>query len=830
MSEEYLVGDIEAIYFENPSNFYKVVRITVDIEESTCQDYDAIVITGYFPNLQFETTYQFYGQMTRHPKYGEQFAVSHYQQITPTSKQGLIEYLSGPKFKGVGPVLAERIVDKLGEDALSLIASDRSVLDGIPGLKKAVADQMYEQIHENEGSENALMHLSQWGFGPALAEKIYRRYEANAIELLKENPYRLVEDIEGIGFRRADQLAEQLGFPADADERIIAAIYEAVQDLTFQNGDTYVDEAEALLLARTILENGRSVLIDDALLQKGLHLAVAGEHLQALDNTLLLPSVYYAELNTANQIERYLKYEQVDVFSDDAIHQAMDQLMSESMTPYDTIQQQTLMSTLKSPMTIITGGPGTGKTTLVKGIIRLYQLLTADVDTDKEDAISENSGLILLAAPTGRAAKRMQETTGLNATTIHRLIGFNRESDQTDFFSEELEGSLLIIDEMSMVDVWLMNWLMQAIPYHMRVVFVGDQDQLPSVGPGRVFADLIEANVIPVQSLEKIYRQEEDSTIVPLAHTVRQGYLPNNFLSKTHDRTFIRADAQQIGTAVSQIVHHAIASGFNKTDIQILAPKYKGPGGINEINQLLQEQLNPPKRGKREMTYFDRVFRVGDRVLQLVNDTDRGVFNGDIGYIEMIMTKEETDSKMAEMVVMFDDREMTYQASELGQLTLAYCMSIHKSQGSEYPLIIIPLVDKYSRLLRKDILYTAITRASDRLILIGDPESFHIAVTKEQPPRKTLLKELLEVKMKKMNVSAEDAVESDSNKLTKKEVATKETTIKKEPINQLTEDNTASTNDATSHLNEPEQLTLDNVNHIDPMIGMEKLTPWEFMA
>lgn len=819
--EERIIGEVEAIFFENPSNYYKVVKILVNQEESSVLLDDELVITGQFATLQYDTEYEFYGNVTVHPKYGEQFAVTRYQQLTPTSEEGLIDYLSGHRFKGIGPVLAERIVDTFGEDTISKIIENRRVLDDIPGLKKEIADNLYNTLLEHEGTERVLLKLTEWGFGPKLSERVYNKYEGKAISLIEENPYLLIEDIEGIGFARADQLAENLGFAADSTERVVAGIYESVAQITNSEGDTYVSQETALTNARKLLESRRSIMISNETLEIGLREALQGEHLKRLDHSLLLPSVYYAEISIANNIHRYMEFEDVDRFSEEEIDDAMDSLMELTGTPYDETQIAALKLAVSSPMSIITGGPGTGKTTLIKGLIHLHTILH-DLDEPKEENGKDQS--ILLSAPTGRAAKRMNETTGLYASTIHRMIGYTRDTNEDNFYGEELDGTLLIVDEMSMVDVWLMNWLIQSIPYHMQVVFVGDQDQLPSVGPGRVFADLIESGVIPTNILTKIYRQADDSTIVDLAHFVRQGQLPQDFLDKKHDRTFIRANPQQIGSAVSQIVGHAISSSYNQANLQVLAPKYKGPGGIDELNQILQEQLNPRKKGKREITSFDRVFRVGDKVLQLVNDSENGVFNGDVGEIEMILTKEETESKVAEVVVMYDDREMTYQQGELGQITLAYCMSIHKAQGSEYPLIILPLVDKYSRLLRKDLLYTAITRAQASLIMIGDPESFNIAVTRQQPPRNTLLKELLEVRF---NTEAE--LEEAPKATAIPEPAVEEIAIAPEETGEeIVEEDVESVVLFEEEISF-DVLSMDNFHLVDPMVGMEGITPNSFM-
>lgn len=818
--EELVVGVVEAIYFENPSNFYKVVRISVDPDETDLLLGDEIVITGLFASLHLDTEYQFFGKLTNHPKYGEQFAVTRYQQKAPTSYEGLIEYLSSSRFKGVGKVLAERIVYELGQDAIDTIISDSNALANVSGLSKAKAEDLRNSLLRHQGTERIFMQLSEWGFGPSLSDKIYRAYESKTLSIIKENPYKLIEDIDGIGFNKADQLAEQLEFDAEDIHRIVAGIFSAVSELSNSEGDTYVPIEIAKSNGRKLLESSRRLLISDELLDQAVDYAVANEQLMRLMDNLMLPSLYFAEINIVNKLDNYYQYEQVERFEESEIEEAIEEVIQFTGIQYDESQQKALKTSINSPISIITGGPGTGKTTLIKGIIRLHSILH-DYDLDQiTKKVDENP--VLLAAPTGRAAKRMQETTGLPASTIHRLIGFNRDSQVDEFYAAELDGSLLIVDEMSMVDTWLMNWLVQAIPYHLQVVFVGDKDQLPSVGPGKVFSDLIESNTIPVLRLEKIYRQAQNSTIIKLAHTIRQGKLPSDFLEKQHDRSFIPAPGQQIGHVVQQIITAAKKKGFNASNLQVLAPMYKGPAGINALNTLLQALLNPPQAKRREINHFDTVFRVGDKVLQLVNNSEDGVYNGDIGRIEAIHFKKETESKMEEITVSFDNTELIYKKSDLDQLTLAYCTSIHKAQGSEYPLVILPLVDMYSRLLQKDILYTAITRAQSSLIMIGNPDSFYKAVTSQREPRKTFLRDLLKVQF--------DSDEEDEDE--RKVVRVKKET--KEQSEDIQEDNTETlqTNLDLQKTDDSSEIELreDTIELIDPMINMEGISPYDFMV
>lgn len=834
-AEEVIVGEVSAIFFENPSNFYKVMLVQVDSDETSLLLSDEIVCTGQFMSIHLDTPYEFFGKLTTHPKYGEQFTVTRYQQKAPTSENGLIEYLSSDRFSGIGKVLAQRIVEKLGLNAIDVIITDENSLKNITGMTKAKRTSLRNALLQHQGTERVIMQLTDWGFGPKIAEKIYNIYRSDAIERIKENPYELIEKVEGIGFQKADQLAEQLGFEALAVERLAAGIVTAVTETCMSNGDTYVSEEDALQQAQRLLESSRRQLIETDLMQEALDKTILDQMLYRVDSGLMVPSLYQAEFGIVARIKQYLSTEMVERFEESLIDEKIQEVVEITGISYDATQREALKLAISSPMSIVTGGPGTGKTTLVKGVIQLHALLH---DYQIED-VKKNSDLdpIALAAPTGRAAKRMQEMTGLDASTIHRLIGYTRESSVEDFYANQIEANLLIVDEMSMVDTWLMNWLMQSIPSHTQVVFVGDKDQLPSVGPGKVFSDLIESTAIPTISLTKIYRQGQDSSIIQLAHEIREGQLPANFLEKQADRSFIQCSANQVADVVHQIVGNAIKKGFDANNLQVLAPMYKGPAGINALNQMLQELMNPPSSKKREIIHFEKKLRVGDKVLQLVNNAEEGVYNGDIGKIEGIYFGKETESRSDEIVISFDDdKELIYKKSDLDQVTLAYCCSIHKSQGSEYPLVILPLVDTYSRMLRKDLLYTAITRAQKSLVMVGNPQSFNLAVTQKQTPRQTFLSDTLRLVLANSIKATERLEQSnpveESLEITNSESITNETKILEDDVasSELLE-NQAIENETMIEIELPKKtiLTMENIWEIDPMIGMENLSPYDFM-
>lgn len=829
MMEEYIIGQLDAIFYENPSNLYKVIRIQVEDSGSHLFSDDSIILTGQFPSLRFETSYQFYGQFVTHPKYGEQFAVSRYQAKEHASAKSLVQYLSSRIFTGIGSKTAENIVGALGTSAIDQILENPDVLDTIQGFPKKRKDSFIKILQEQEGTERIYLQLTQWGFTMGLAEKIFKTYEFSTLDLLQENPYRLVLDIEGIGFVRADQMAEAMGFEPDSKFRILAALYWVLREVSYQNGDTYMTQEECKEAARLLLEKARNFLIEDNLLEEALDLAILQERIIQIEDLVLLPSLFYAEKGIADSLKRIFDLQSTTYFEPEKLDAALEEISQKNEISYDQVQLKAMKIAINHPISIITGGPGTGKTTLVKGIIDLH--LTLEDETNHD---------ILLAAPTGRAAKRLSEMTGRPASTIHRLLGFTMENDgQADPFmaeERELEGSLLIIDEMSMVDTWLMNLLLKAIPYQMKIILVGDQDQLPSVGPGKVFADFIQSNIIQTIRLEKIYRQENESSIIDLAHTIRLGQVPSNLMDRKVDRSFIPCQDDQVIEVVSQIVERASNKDFTLQDFQVLAPMYKGQAGINRLNQALQSRLNPSQAGRREIEHFASVYRVGDKVLQLVNDSERDVYNGDMGIISAIFKDDETESGQEEIIVRFDDKELTYKKTELDQITLAYACSIHKAQGSEYPLIILPMVKSYGRMLRKNLLYTAVTRAKSRLVLVGNPNSFAHAIQTEERERNTLLPDLLHHHFDgtmSQNKETELAEKSDKQlnsthillDMEKKAFLHKEEReqVSSEVLFQLNEQ---SRQDEIQE-GDTYQLTKKNIDLIDPMIGMDGVNPYE---
>lgn len=817
--EQSFIGYLEAIYFENPANLYKVIRVIVEEDEESLFPDKVAICTGQIPSLHFETPYRFQGALTVHPRYGEQFAVQQVTQVAPTTDSGLIEFLSGPHFPGIGKTLAKRIVECFSERTLDVILNSPDELKQVRGLTSDKRETLHQLLVEHRGTERVYLQLAEWGFSAKISEKIVQQLRDRILEQVEENPYILVHEVQGVGFAKADQLAERLGIDPDAQVRLMAGLVTAVTDWCNRSGDTYIEKAPLFEYTQQLLERSRRFMVTEAMLEAALATALNQELLFALDDGMMIPSLYFAEMGIAKNIQHYLKYEAVDRFSDELIEEKLAEVSQLTGIAYDQAQRQAMKLAMQSPLSIITGGPGTGKTTLVSGLLVLHRLLHEYEEPDPKQPYESTP--VLLAAPTGRAAKRMQEMTNIPASTIHRLIGYTRESSVSEFEPLTLDGRLLIVDEMSMVDTWLMHWLWQAVPEHMQVILVGDKDQLPSVGPGRVFGDLIQSGTIPTIELTTIYRQADDSSIVHLAHDIRQGKLPFDLMQKQSDRSFIPCGTQQVVQVVQQIVEKAQARGYDETTLQVLAPMYKGAAGINALNAALQNLFNPKKRGKAEIQYFDQVFREGDKVLQLVNNADEGVYNGDIGKISAIYNKETSANGIDEVIVSFDeDKELTYKKGDLEQLTLAYCCSVHKSQGSEYPLVILPLVEAYHRMLRKDLVYTAVTRAKSSLVLLGNPQSLVQAVQRDQEQRRTNLVDLISVALPtKISTVLSDGV---STVVKTRKYDTVEMTVT--PTPNLVIKEVAPMEEAL-----PMRLSEETMMDIDPMIGMEGLSPYDFM-
>ncbi|WP_430650168.1 SF1B family DNA helicase RecD2 [Enterococcus larvae] len=861
--QKYIAGKLEAIFFQNPSNFYKVLLVTVTDTNTDFLEKE-IVVTGSFGDIQEEEPYRFFGEFIDHPRYGRQFQVDSYRQERPTSANGVVAYLSSDKFPGIGKKTAEKIVEVLGEEAIDRIIEEPALLEQIPQLNAKKQALILDTIRLNHGMEQVIVGLSRYGFGSQLAFNIYQTYKEEAMTIVQENPYQLVEDIEGIGFKRADGLAEQIGIRADSDQRVRAAIAHEIFQHSARSGNTYV-EAEVLLQeVIQLLEASRPVEISPDQVASQIIALVEEGKIQQEETKLFENSLYFSEWGIGTSIQRLLTRKKEISYETEEVQKTIRMIEKQLGIVYGESQQAAIEDAIKSPLFILTGGPGTGKTTVINGIVNLFAELNG-LSLDIKD-YTQDMFPIHLAAPTGRAAKRMNETTGLNASTIHRLLGLTGREKNPSMSAKELEGGLLIVDELSMVDTWLANTLFKAIPTNMQVILVGDKDQLPSVGPGQVLHDLLEIEEIPSVELTEIYRQGDGSSIIPLAHEIRQGYLPSDFTQNQKDRSFFPSDAYHIETYVRQIVTKAKLKGFTAQDIQLLAPMYRGAAGIDALNKMMQEIFNPNDGTKKEVAWNDTVYRIGDKVLQLVNSPELNVFNGDMGEIVGIITAKESEDKVDELVLQFDNTEISYKRNEWNKITLSYCCSIHKSQGSEFKMVILPMVRQYHRMLQRNLLYTAVTRSKDILILLGEVSAFQECVKRESASRKTVLKERI-VEAGNMSLTIrtqleayEEGLASDSpfsdvgDTVHEASAAPKPKAV----INHVVEEESADYDSAPAKKRVPEKpaaqeislfdeaqatveekidteldwlLTEQNVNQqtIDPMIGMDGVTPMDFM-
>lgn len=831
----FVSGTVAAIFFENPGNFYKVMLIDI-AETNTNYREPQIVVTGSFGDISDDTLYQFYGELIEHTRYGLQFQVESYAQDQPTSENGLINYFASEKFPGIGPKTAEKIVHTLGVDAIKKIVEDATVLEKIPGLNEKKRQQIAEIVRANQGMDEIVVGLSQYGFGSQLSFAIYQMYHGQALSIIEENPYQLVEDIEGIGFKKADQLADQLGIAATSDKRLRAAVLHQVFQSALQSGDTYIEANRLLEDTLVLLEKSRPVEINPEQLADVIISLTEEDKIKQEATRIYENSLYFAEIGIAGSIQKMLQRKKEIKYPEKTIEKKLASLEKRLGIQYGTSQAEAIKAALASPLFILTGGPGTGKTTVINGIVQLFAELN-DLSLEPLDYTQEVFP-ILLAAPTGRAAKRMNETTGLPSGTIHRLLGLTGREKVGEIEINELSGGLLIVDEMSMLDTWLANSLLKAIPTNMQVIFVGDKEQLPSVGPGQVLHDLLSIKEIPQRELTDIYRQEDGSTIISLAHEIKNGRLPADFTKNQADRSFFPCHAQQIEPLIAQIVKKAKAKGFSAQDIQLLAPMYRGPAGIDALNKMMQEIFNPNDGTKKEVSFHDHVYRIGDKVLQLVNSPEENVFNGDMGQIVGIIYAKDSEDKVDELVIQFDTNEVTYKRNDWQKITLSYCCSIHKSQGSEFEMVILPMVSQYQRMLQRNLLYTAVTRSKDKLILLGETQAFQTCVTNQSANRLTTLTQRIQVFIGSKIESVERSEAAELSVTTKNESRKQAAVVYEEDKLISPQKEAGDFCETGSTIDEAtEEVALGFVltqklireNSVDPLIGMAGITPMDFM-
>lgn len=698
---------VERITYQNPENGYSVMKVKVKGYN------DLVTLVGNLLDVPAGSVLLFDGDWKVDKRYGSQFVCQTWEEVMPATVYGIEKYLGSGLVKGIGPKFAQLIVRQFGLDTIEVIETDIERLYEVPGIGRKRVEKIRESWERQKDIKNVMLFLQGYGVSTAYAAKIYRQYGKESIDKVKENPYRLADDIWGIGFKTADGIANRMGYEKNDIRRCRSGIIYTLNRLA-DEGHVYAEEEQLVKSALELLE------ADEEPIQEALTNMAQTEDLQIEDDAIYLPPFYYAETGAANRLLALLQQSGKELSARPC---DMTVLSKETGIEYDDVQIRAIEEAVRSKVMVLTGGPGTGKTTTTQGIIAAFK----------------HMGLrILLAAPTGRAAKRMSEATGMEAKTIHRLLEFNPKDGYKRNDENPLEGDALIVDECSMIDIILMNNLMKAVPVSMRLVLVGDIDQLPSVGAGNVLRDIIDSEKIPVIRLTRIFRQAQSSRIVMSAHAINRGHFPDTSNGRQTDFFFIeQEDPETVAEEIVNLVTTRLPRTYRQeaSNIQVLTPMQRGIVGAANLNIALQSALNSSPFALNRGGYS---FRQGDRVMQLRNNYDKEVFNGDLGYVENVDMEDRT------LCVNFDGRLVEYDVSELDELTLAYATTIHKSQGSEYPIVVMPVLMTHYVMLQRNLIYTGITRAKKICVLIGTKKALAFAIRNISVlKRNTRLKERL---------------------------------------------------------------------------------------
>lgn len=691
-----------------------------DTNSEELKDYinKSLTFTGYFHELNEEEKYTFYGEGVEHPKYGFQFSVTEYEKSKPEDKEGLVEFLSSDLFPGIGEKMAESIVDVLGLDALNKILEDQAVLNLVPKLTSKKMELIYNNLLKYNESSAIIIYLTELGFSMKDAMNIYNFYKKITKDIIESNIYSILDNIEEIAFTKVDEIAIKEGINLDDKNRVKATIIYIMKNLIYSNGDTYLEYGDIIKNVELYLKiELNTSYFDDCLfeLEKDNKIIKYNEH-------YYLSSIWKSEDYVANKI---VKLSLMEPKNYPKLDNKLLNLEKELNIVYNDKQKEAIKKALTNSISIITGGPGTGKTTIIKAIVELYTELNK---LSYENAMKE----IALLAPTGRASKRMTESTNLQASTIHRFLKWNKETNKfaVDEFNPD-KSKFIIIDEMSMLDISLLDSLFKGLTNNIQVVLVGDYNQLPSVGPGQVLKDLIESEVIDTVHLDLLYRQDENSYINTLAIEIKNNDLAETFMETKSDYTFLECSSSMIKESLKKICKQIIDKGYDYKKLQLMAPMYHGENGIDNLNKELQNIFNPSSNDKDELIVGDVTFRENDKILQLVNMPEENVFNGDIGIIKRIVYSNISKSKKNEIHVDFDGNIVKYTPKDFNKFKHGYIISIHKSQGSEFDIVVLPVCNNYRRMLYRKLIYTAVTRAKRKLIIIGEPQAFVYAVNND---------------------------------------------------------------------------------------------------
>ena len=716
---EYIKGNVKKIIYQNDNGY--TVGI-FKIKDASSQ-YEALVnqsisFTGYFHELNDTDTYYFYGNIVSHPKYGEQFSVELYDRAVPEEKDSIVEFLSSGTFRGIGEKTAQKIVDVLGTDALKIIIEHPDNLLLIPQITKKQIDTLYHTLIEYESSYRVILSLNELGFLTRDSMLIYHKYKTNTNHVIQDNLYKLIEDIKEITFKKVDAIALKQNYERCDKRRVKAAIIYTMEELCNMLGHSYLRLDD--IYKYTVMFLGNSITEEDFIADLNeliLDIKVVKEN-----DRYFLISMWEAEENIVKRI-KYLSNKEDFLVRD--IDEVIKKIEQDKNIVYNNEQLEAIKDSILKNFLIITGGPGTGKTTIVSSIIDLYKEVN---QLSYEDLLNE----IVLLAPTGRASKRLTEKTLLPASTIHSFLKWNKEMDK--FAVNEYNKSdakVVIIDEASMVDVLLFHSLLKGLKLDTRIIMVGDYHQLPSVGPGQLLKDFIESDKLNVVSLKMLYRQGMDSNIITLAYDVNRGVLDEELFNIGDDLEFIQT-SDSVVESIKDVARQF--KDYDYHDFQVLVPMYKGVNGIDHLNKILQDIFNPKDKNKKEILIGDTIYREKDKVLQLVNMPEEKIFNGDIGVISSINNKE--------IVIDFDFNQVKFTPSNFHKFKLGYAISIHKAQGSEFDVVVIPVVKSFYKMLYRKLYYTAITRSKKKLILLGDISSLKYASSNNlQDVRNTTIKE-----------------------------------------------------------------------------------------